>query len=86
MHLWHGKLPDNNDHPLHHVDIAIAASAGDKVIQNLAKRDTQLLTTDQTHPVKAIQAFLKQGSGMNLADDEQTCLDPEKRQSRSDEE
>jgi hypothetical protein len=49
---------DGNRHPLHFVDIAIAASAGEGVRQNLQQRKTELLTTSEENPAKAIVAYL----------------------------
>jgi hypothetical protein len=57
LHEWHVR-GDGNRHPLHFVDIAIAASAGEGVRQNLQQRQTELLTTSEPNPEKAIAAYL----------------------------
>lgn len=57
LHEWHGR-GDGNRHPLHFVDIAIAASAGEGVRQKLQQRETELLTTSEKNPEKAIAAYL----------------------------
>lgn len=57
LHEWHVR-GDGNRHPLHFVDIAIAASAGEGVRQKLQQRKTELLTTSEENPEKAIAAYL----------------------------
>jgi hypothetical protein len=57
LHEWHVR-GDGNRHPLHFIDIAIAASAGDGVRQKLQQRKTELLTTSEENPEKAIAAYL----------------------------
>jgi len=57
LHEWHVR-GDGNRHPLHFVDIAIAASAGEGVRRRLKQRETELLTTSETNPAKAIFAYL----------------------------
>jgi len=73
LHEWHAR-GDGNRHPLHDVDVAIAGSAGDGVIRRLAERNTQLLTTSETSPELALQAY----QAGTLADGpphaEQPCL------------
>ncbi|WNB74262.1 NifB/NifX family molybdenum-iron cluster-binding protein [Methylomonas koyamae] len=49
LHEWHVH-GDGNRHPLHYVDAAIAASAGDGVIRRLAERNTELVTTSEISP------------------------------------
>lgn len=56
LHEWHVR-DDGNRHPLHNVDIAIAASAGEGVRRRLQQRDTKLLSTCETDPAKAIAAY-----------------------------
>ena len=57
LHEWHVR-GDGNRHPLHDIDIAIAASAGEGVIQRLAERNTQLITTSEKSPFKAVKDYL----------------------------
>ena len=57
LHEWHIR-GDGNRHPLHFVDTAIAASAGQGVRRRLQQRDTELLTTIETNPDKAVFAYL----------------------------
>jgi hypothetical protein len=57
LHEWHVRS-DGNRHPLHSVDIVLAASAGEGVRRRLQQRDTELLTTTVAHPDKAIEAYL----------------------------
>lgn len=57
LHEWHVR-GDGNRHPLHFVDIAIAASAGEGVRQKLQQRNTELLTTSEENPERAIAAYL----------------------------
>ena len=83
MHKWHVNFFDSDNHPLHQVDVAIAASAGNGVADNLAKRDTVLLTSDRKNPRDAIIEYLKIGNLINVDENEQICLDPEKRKSRA---
>ncbi|WP_445370252.1 NifB/NifX family molybdenum-iron cluster-binding protein [Methylomonas sp. HW2-6] len=73
LHEWHVR-GDGNRHPLHDVDVAIAASAGDGVIRRLAERNTELLTTGETSPLQAIAAYLAGKLAAGLPHDEQQCL------------
>ncbi|NJM97031.1 MAG: nitrogen fixation protein [Phormidesmis sp. RL_2_1] len=57
LHEWHVR-GDGNRHPLHYVDIAIAASAGEGVRRRLQQRATALLTTREVNPERAIAAYL----------------------------
>lgn len=57
LHEWHVR-GDGDRHPLHFVDIAIAASAGEGVRRRLQERETTLLTTSEVNPEKAIMAYL----------------------------
>ncbi|ESA38941.1 nitrogen fixation-related protein [Leptolyngbya sp. Heron Island J] len=56
LHEWHVR-GDGNRHPLHFVDIVLAASAGEGVRRRLQQRNTELLTTSETHPDKAVAAY-----------------------------
>jgi hypothetical protein len=56
LHEWHIH-DDGNRHPLHSVDVAIAASAGEGVRRRLQQRDTELLTTAEPNPLQAIAAY-----------------------------
>jgi predicted Fe-Mo cluster-binding NifX family protein len=56
LHEWHVR-GDGDRHPLHFVDIAIAASAGEGVRRRLQERNTTLLTTTESNPQKAIEAY-----------------------------
>ncbi|MCQ8106331.1 nitrogen fixation protein [Methylomonas sp. SURF-2] len=73
LHEWHVR-GDGNRHPLHYVDVAIAASAGDGVIKRLAERNTELLTTRETSPLQAIAAYLAGKLTEGPPHDEQPCL------------
>ena len=57
LHEWHVR-GEGNRHPLHFVDIAIAASAGEGVRRRLQERETTLLTTSEANPEKAVAAYL----------------------------
>lgn len=73
LHEWHVR-GNGNRHPLHAVDVAIAGSAGDGVIRRLAERNTELVTTSETAPLKAIAAYLSGELAAGLPHDEQACL------------
>jgi predicted Fe-Mo cluster-binding NifX family protein len=73
LHEWHLR-GNGNRHPLHSVDVAIAGSAGDGVIRRLAERNTELVTTTETSPLKAIAAYLAGELAAGLPPDEQACL------------
>lgn len=57
LHEWHVR-PDPERHPLHRVDVAIAASAGDGVIRRLAERGVMLVTTTEEEPATAVALYL----------------------------
>ncbi|MGC2857354.1 NifB/NifX family molybdenum-iron cluster-binding protein [Novispirillum sp. DQ9] len=57
LHEWH-VLPDPERHPLHRVDVAIAASAGDGVIRRMAERGVVLVTTTEEDPATAVALYL----------------------------
>ncbi|MCY0963840.1 NifB/NifX family molybdenum-iron cluster-binding protein [Parathalassolituus penaei] len=80
LHEWHVR--DNAErHPLHAVDIALAASAGDGVIFRLAERDTRLLLTSETSPLEAVVAW--QMESLPLTDNPAAgCLNPVQREQR----
>ncbi|MGD1928977.1 MAG: NifB/NifX family molybdenum-iron cluster-binding protein [Leptolyngbyaceae cyanobacterium] len=56
LHEWHVR-GEGDRHPLHLVDIAIAASAGEGVRRRLQARHTELLTTSEPDPETAIKAY-----------------------------
>ncbi len=60
LHEWHVR-GEGDRHPLHFVDVAIAASAGEGVRRRLAARNTELLTTSEPHPEAAVNAY-RQGN------------------------
>lgn len=73
LHEWHVR-GDGNRHPLHGVDVAIAGSAGDGVIRRLAERNTELLTTSEISPLKALTAYQAGELAAGLPHEEQACL------------
>jgi predicted Fe-Mo cluster-binding NifX family protein len=56
---------DDGPHPLHGVEIIIAASAGDGYIRHMEKWGAQVLLTGETDPLVALQKIL---AGEALAD------------------
>jgi len=72
LHEWHVK-GDGNRHPLHFVDVAIAASAGAGVRRRLQERNTELLTTAEAEPKKAITAYLTDTLPAGLPHEQQPC-------------
>ncbi len=73
LHEWHIR-GDGNRHPLHFVDTAIAASAGEGVRRRLQQRDTELLTTIETNPDKAVKAYQTGNLVEGLPHKAQPCL------------
>lgn len=73
LHEWHVR-GDGNRHPLHYVDIAIAGSAGDGVKRNLLERHTELLTTIETSPLKAVEAYRLGQLSEGLHHEDRQCL------------
>ncbi len=73
LHEWHVR-GDGNRHPLHFVDIAIAASAGEGVRRRLQQRNTELLTTIETNPDKAVEAYRTGNLVEGLPHEDQACL------------
>lgn len=73
LHEWHVR-DDGSRHPLHYVDTAIAGSAGDGVIQRLAERHTELLTTTEQNPLKAVKDCMAGKLAEGLPHEEQHCL------------
>jgi hypothetical protein len=84
LHEWHVR-PDNQRHPLHSVDVAIAASGGEGVARRLAERNTQLLDTVETDPLQAVQQYIAGVLQPGHGHDEAECLDPEHHRQRSQE-
>ncbi len=72
LHEWHVR-GDGNRHPLHSIDIAIAASAGEGVRRRLQERNTQLLTTIETNPEKAVAAYQAGTLPEGLPHEKQAC-------------
>jgi hypothetical protein len=56
------------------VDVAIAGSAGEGVIRRLFERNTELLTTIETSPEKAAEAYRLGQLIAGLPHEEQPCL------------
>ena len=73
LHEWHVR-GDGNRHPLHYIDVAIAGSAGEGVIQRLSERNTELVTTTETSPLAAVEAYRAGKLAEGLPHDEQQCL------------
>ncbi len=73
LHEWHVR-GDGERHPLHYVDVAIAGSAGDGVKRRLLERNTELLTTVETSPLKAVEAYRSGQLAEGLPHEEQHCL------------
>lgn len=73
LHEWHIR-GEGNRHPLHFVDTAIAASAGEGVRRRLQQRDTELLTTIETNPDKAVKAYQTGNLVEGLPHKDQPCL------------
>ena len=72
LHEWHVR-GDGNRHPLHFVDIVLAASAGEGVRRRLQQRNTELLTTAEAHPEKAIEAYRTGDLPEGLPHGKQVC-------------
>ena len=75
LHEWHVR-GDGNRHPLHFVDVAIAASAGEGVRHRLQERKTQLLTTREPDPEKAVQDYTQGTLAEGLPHQNQACHHP----------
>ncbi len=56
---------DDGPHPLHGVEIVVAASAGDGYLRHMQKWGAQVLLTGETDPLVALQKIL---AGEALAD------------------
>ncbi|WP_432696128.1 NifB/NifX family molybdenum-iron cluster-binding protein [Marinobacterium sp. YM272] len=81
LHEWHvSNSPER--HPLHAVDTAIAGSAGDGVIGRLAERGTDLVTTAERAPLKALTDYLEGILAQGVPHEEQPCLNPQQRAER----
>ncbi len=72
LHEWHVR-GDGNRHPLHFVDIALAASAGEGVRRRLQARNTELLTTSEPDPETAIAAYLSGNLPAGLPHEKVPC-------------
>lgn len=73
LHEWHVRGAGDR-HPLHYVDVAIAGSGGEGVKRRLFERNTVLLTTSETSPLKAVEAYGVGELAEGLAHEEQHCL------------
>lgn len=73
LHEWHVR-GDGDRHPLHYVDVAIAGSAGEGVKRRLFERNTELLTTIETTPLDAVEAYRVGELADGLPHEEQHCL------------
>jgi predicted Fe-Mo cluster-binding NifX family protein len=49
---------DDGPHPLHGVEVLVAASAGDGYIRHMQKWGAQVLLTGETVPIAALQAIM----------------------------
>ncbi|MEO5658379.1 MAG: hypothetical protein ABIQ90_01100 [Polaromonas sp.] len=69
VHLTEEQLPhhfrDDSPHPLHGVQIVVAASAGDGYLRHMEKWGAQVLLTGETDPRVALEKIL---AGEALAD------------------
>lgn len=72
LHEWH-VCDQPERHPLHAVDVAIAASAGDGVIRRLGERKVRLLTTGEPDPDRAVLGFLAGDLPPAAPHDEHRC-------------
>jgi hypothetical protein len=72
LHEWHVH-GDGDRHPLHFVDVAIAASAGEGVRRRLQQRQTELLTTSAVNPAQAVAAYRVGTLPAGLPHEPQTC-------------
>jgi hypothetical protein len=73
LHEWHVR-GDGGRHPLHYVDVALAGSAGEGVKARLLERNTELLTTIETEPLRAVAAYRAGELAAGLPHEEQQCL------------
>ncbi|HEX4939546.1 MAG TPA: nitrogen fixation protein [Candidatus Kapabacteria bacterium] len=72
LHEWHvSDFPER--HPLHAVDVAIAASGGEGVQRRLGERNTRLLTTAELDPVVAVKQYLMGQLAPGLPHDANGC-------------
>lgn len=75
LHEWHVR-GEGNRHPLHFIDVAIAASAGEGVRRRLQQRNTELLTTIEANPDEAVKAYWTGNLAAGLPHEDQACLHP----------
>lgn len=72
QHEWHvQEFPER--HPLHGLDVVIAASAGDGVIRRLQERGVTCVTTAEAMPLQAVQSFLANSLAPGLPHNEHEC-------------
>lgn len=83
LHEWHVR-EDNERHPLHHVDIAIAGSGGEGVKRRLQERSTRLVDTSESDPLQAVTHFLQGELSPGKGHEEESCLNPEHHKAKLD--
>lgn len=72
LHVWHTQdYPER--HPLHAMDAVIVMTAGEGVIRRLGERGVRLVTTSETDPLTAVQAYLDDTLPEGPPHDEHTC-------------
>lgn len=72
LHEWHVcEQPER--HPLHGMDVAIAAGAGEGVIRRLGERGVSMLTTCESDPQRAVEAWLAGNLPAALPHEEHAC-------------
>ena len=72
LHEWH-VCAQPERHPLHAVDVAIAASAGDGVTRRPGGRGVALHTTGEGDPERAVPAYLAGQLPPGAPHDEHSC-------------
>jgi len=72
LHEYHTSTFSER-HPLHGMDVVLAASAGEGVTRRLAERGVRLLTTSESDPLKAIEAYRHHVLPGGQAHDEAGC-------------
>jgi predicted Fe-Mo cluster-binding NifX family protein len=53
------EFKDDGPHPLHGVEVIVAASAGDGYVRHMAKWGAQVLLTGETTPLVALEKILR---------------------------
>lgn len=72
LHEWH-VCAQPERHPLHEVDVVIAASAGDGVIRRLGERHVRVITTAAPYPDRAVTEFLQGTLPAGLPHEDGAC-------------